>query len=53
MDHLGKFDEIVEQDGIKVVIVNKSFLYNNRKETDLKEDALRYVSQCFLVILYH
>lgn len=44
MDQPGKFDEIVEQDGVKVVIDSKALFSIIGSEMDWKEDALRYVS---------
>ena len=44
VDRPGKFDEIVEQDGIKVLIDSKALFSIIGSEMDWKEDALRYAS---------
>ena len=38
-----KFDEVVEQDGVKVLIDSKALFSIIGSEMDWKEDALRYV----------
>lgn len=43
VDKPGKFDEIVEQDGVKVLIDSKALFSIIGSEMDWKEDALRYV----------
>ena len=39
----GRFDEIVEQDGVRVLIDSKALFSIIGSEMDWKEDALRYV----------
>lgn len=39
----GKFDEVVEQDGVKVLIDSKALFSIIGSEMDWHEDALRYV----------
>ncbi|KAI0668734.1 hypothetical protein C8Q78DRAFT_1045745 [Trametes maxima] len=43
----GKFDEVVEQDGVKVLIDSKALFSIIGSEMDWKEDALRYVVPLF------
>jgi len=43
VDRPGKFDEVVEQDGVKVLIDSKALFSIIGSEMDWKEDALRYV----------
>jgi len=43
VDKPGKFDEVVEQDGVKVLIDSKALFSIIGSEMDWKEDALRYV----------
>lgn len=43
VDKPGKFDEIVEQDGVKVLIDSKALFSIIGSEMDWKEDPLRYV----------
>ena len=40
-----KFDEVVEQDGVKVLIDSKALFSIIGSEMDWKEDGLRYVCQ--------
>lgn len=42
----GKFDEIVEQDGVRVLIDSKALFSIIGSEMDWKEDALRCVFSC-------
>lgn len=54
VDKPGKFDEVVEQDGVKVVIDSKALFSIIGSEMDWQEDGLRYVcsvSPCLTVIL--
>ncbi len=44
VDQPGKFDEVVEQDGVKVVIDSKALFSIIGSEMDWQEDALRFVS---------
>lgn len=44
VDQPGKFDEVVEQDGVKVLIDSKALFSIIGSEMDWKEDALRCVS---------
>ncbi len=44
VDRPEKFDEVVEQDGVKVVIDSKALFSIIGSEMDWHEDALRYVS---------
>jgi iron-sulfur cluster assembly 1 len=39
----GKFDEVVEQDGVRVLIDSKALFSIIGSEMDWKEDPLRYV----------
>lgn len=48
VDKPGKFDEVVEQDGVKVLIDSKALFSIIGSEMDWKEDALRYVSSVSL-----
>ena len=41
VDQPGKFDEVVEQDGVKVLIDSKALFSIIGSEMDWKEDALR------------
>ena len=43
VDKPGKFDEVVEQDGVKVLIDSKALFSIIGSEMDWKEDALRCV----------
>ena len=43
VDHPAKFDEVVEQDGVKVLIDSKALFSIIGSEMDWKEDALRCV----------
>lgn len=43
VDKPGKFDEVVEQDGVKVLIDSKALFSIIGSEMDWQEDALRYV----------
>lgn len=43
VDQPAKFDEIVEQNGVKVVIDSKALFSIIGSEMDWQEDALRYV----------
>ena len=43
-----KFDEVVEQDGVKVVIDSKALFSIIGSEMDWKEDALRYVQHAYV-----
>lgn len=43
VDKPGKFDEVVEQDGVKVLIDSKALFSIIGSEMDWKEDALRSV----------
>jgi iron-sulfur cluster assembly accessory protein len=43
VDHPAKFDEVVEQDGVKVVIDSKALFSIIGSEMDWHEDALRYI----------
>ena len=43
VDRPAKFDEVVEQDGVKVVIDSKALFSIIGSEMDWQEDALRYV----------
>lgn len=50
VDKPGKFDEVVEQDGVKVLIDSKALFSIIGSEMDWQEDGLRYVcsvSPCF------
>ncbi|OJT07934.1 Iron-sulfur assembly protein 1 [Trametes pubescens] len=42
VEKAGKFDEVVEQDGVKVLIDSKALFSIIGSEMDWKEDALRY-----------
>jgi iron-sulfur cluster assembly protein len=44
----GKFDEIVEQDGVRVLIDSKALFSIIGSEMDWTEDALRHVSPSLL-----
>lgn len=44
----GKFDEIVEQDGVRVLIDSKALFSIIGSEMDWKDDSLRSVSLCVL-----
>ena len=44
VDKPGKFDEIVEQDGVKVLIDSKALFSIIGSEMDWKEDLLRCVT---------
>jgi iron-sulfur cluster assembly 1 len=44
VDRPAKFDEVVQQDGVKVVIDSKALFSIIGSEMDWHEDALRYVS---------
>lgn len=43
VDKPGKFDEVVEQDDVKVLIDSKALFSIIGSEMDWKEDRLRYV----------
>ena len=43
VDKPGRFDEVVEQDGVKVLIDSKALFSIIGSEMDWQEDALRYV----------
>jgi iron-sulfur cluster assembly accessory protein len=43
VDEPGKFDEVVEQDGVRVLIDSKALFSIIGSEMDWKEDQLRYV----------
>lgn len=43
VDEPGKFDEVVEQDGVRVLIDSKALFSIIGSEMDWKEDALRLV----------
>ena len=45
VDKPGKFDEVVEQDGVKVLIDSKALFSIIGSEMDWKEDGLRYVAR--------
>jgi len=47
VDRPAKFDEVVEQDGVKVVIDSKALFSIIGSEMDWHEDALRYGSYNF------
>jgi iron-sulfur cluster assembly accessory protein len=48
VDKPGKFDEVVTQEGVKVLIDSKALFSIIGSEMDWKEDALRYVVHvCF------
>ena len=47
VDRPAKFDEVVEQDGVKVVIDSKALFSIIGSEMDWNEDALRYVSTSY------
>lgn len=47
VDNPGKFDEVVEQDGVKVLIDSRALFSIIGSEMDWQEDAIRFVS--FLV----
>lgn len=49
VDKPGKFDEVVEQDGVKVFIDSKALFSIIGSEMDWKEDALRSVMEYFLL----
>ena len=51
VDQPGKFDEVVEQDGVKVLIDSKALFSIIGSEMDWKEDALRSVRLCLDRIL--
>ena len=42
VDEPGKFDEVVEQDGVKVLIDSKALFSIIGSEMDWREDRLRY-----------
>ena len=46
VDKPGKFDEIVEQDGVRVLIDSKALFSIIGSEMDWKEDRLRYFASC-------
>jgi iron-sulfur cluster assembly protein len=43
VDNPGKFDEVVEQDGVKVLIDSRALFSIIGSEMDWKEDAIRSV----------
>lgn len=48
----GKFDEVVEQDGVRVLIDSKALFSIIGSEMDWTEDQLRYVSlYCWVLTL--
>jgi hypothetical protein len=51
VDSPAKFDEVVEQDGVKVVIDSKALFSIIGSEMDWHEDALRYVPPNLLSML--
>lgn len=56
VDKPGKFDEVVEQDGVKVLIDSKALFSIIGSEMDWQEDALRYaflslLSLCYMVAI--
>ena len=53
VDRPAKFDEVVEQDGVKVVIDSKALFSIIGSEMDWHEDALRYVSTYQPKVLRH
>lgn len=48
VEKAGKFDEVVEQDGVKVLIDSKALFSIIGSEMDWKEDALRYACPSLL-----
>ncbi len=46
VDKPGKFDEVVEQDGVKVLIDSKALFSIIGSEMDWKQDPLRFVLLC-------
>lgn len=44
VDRPGKFDEVVEQDGVRVLIDSKALMSIIGSEMDWQEDQLRYVN---------
>jgi iron-sulfur cluster assembly 1 len=45
-----KFDEIIEQDGVKVLIDSKALFSIIGSEMDWQEDALRWVPTCVVAM---
>jgi iron-sulfur cluster assembly 1 len=52
VDKPGTFDEVVEQDGVKVLIDSKALFSIIGSEMDWREDALRYVVRLTLTNPY-
>ena len=50
VDKPGKFDEVVEQDGVKVLIDSKALFSIIGSEMDWKEDGLRCVLHAFNIL---
>jgi iron-sulfur cluster assembly protein len=48
----GKFDKVVEQDGVRVVIDDKALFWITGSEMGLAENLLRLFVFCFILFLF-